>query len=784
MLAACSVASFADTTGVLSEDGRVLTVNVSGQEAFNPELISATVAELVKTGDGSLTVSADMSGWNGNITIAEGTYMATMPSALGDVTSGNGGVVEVKDGATLELAGDGARFTMPKKSFVIGGKGVSGRGAVVYSGSGVFDKASLGNDITLRSDALVAVESSIHVYWNNSPTYIRMNGHVLTLRPYASRNFILAYANTPDPQGGEIVIDGNTLCLMNPSAAIAGDGTVTVANSALVELSTLSGTFDWRLNVNEGGKFRSKAQIAPGEVRTNMNVVGGSVSLPEGFTPFSIGFTSGQNFGGTVSFRGKISGGGFSVTKDSRITDAQFHLFNPGNDFIDGIAADSGVDVYLWANGALPAEGGALSLNGGRLFLNAPYFTLSGANFTGGSSVFGGTGRWSKDVIKTGEGTLRYNSAVDGVKLDVKKGGVSFNAADRSKIAGLYEGSYAYKKGTRPDYTDFFKSRNFPTNSIVAGTLCSYDSNYALWKFPDVDGGNTRAVIAYKGYLWNNSPEPVTWAFAGSEAATTYLEIGGKSVYEQVYQDSEKIKHIGHGTATLQPGSNTFLYVVYAGGLTGEPNHWFSDGTPAADGNWKNDFGLAVNKSGIDSLLVDDYEPLMDPGDGSVYTFALPGQSDIVRPGVETPPSDVNGVLPNFDEMSFAVGTGVDFGGAPSYCIDVLEGLPSIDGLDQLIVSSEWKLDVACFGGDARLVTEGALKLEDGLKLTISSSHRFGAVSEERRYPIAGATGGVQLGDIEIVSDSDSRKFELAVSDDGKLLYLVRKPNGFVLTFH
>ena len=785
LLAACSVASFADTTGVLSEDGRVLTVNVSGQEAFNPGLISETVAELVKTGDGSLTVSADMSGWKGNITIAAGTYIATMPSALGDVTSGNGGIVEVVDGATLELIGDGNLFTMPKKAFVIGGTGVSGRGAVVYNGVGKFEKASLGNDITLQSDTLVTVESNIHVYWNNSPTYIRMNGHVLTLRPYASRNFILAYANTPDPQGGEIVIDGNTLCLMNPSAAIAGDGSVTVANSALVELSTLSGTFDWRLNVNEGGKFRSKAQITPGEVRTNMNVVGGSVSLPEGFTPFSIGFTSGQNFGGTVSFRGKISGGGFSVTKDSRITDAQFHLFNPGNDFTDGIAAASGVDVYLWANGALPAEGGALSLNGGRLFLNAPYFTLPGANFTGAGSVFGGTGRWSKDVIKTGEGTLRYNSAVDGVKLDVREGDVSFNAADRSKIAGLYEGSYAYKKGTRPDYTDFFKSKNFPTNSIVAGTLCSYDSNYALWKFPDIDGNNTRAVIAYKGYLWNNSPEPVTWAFAGSEAATTYLEIGGETVYEQEYQDDERIKHIGHGTATLQPGSNTFLYVVYAGGLTGGPNHWFSDGSLASgNGGWKTNFGLAVNKSGRDSLLVGDYEPLMDPGDGSVYTFALPGQSDIVRPGVETPPSDVNGVLPNFDEMSFAVGTGVDFGGVPFYCIDVLEGLPSIDGLDQLIVSSEWKLDVACFGGDARLVTDGALKLEDGLKLTISSSHRFGAVSDECRYPMAEAMGGIQLGDIEIVSDSDSRKFELAVSDDGKLLYLVRKPNGFVLTFH
>ena len=429
----------------------------------------------------------------------------------------------------------------------------------------------------------------------------------------------------------------------------------------------------------------------------------------------------------------------------------------------------------------MPAEGGAISLNGGRLFLNAPHFALPGANFTGGSSVFGGTGRWSKDVIKTGEGTLRYNSAVDGVKLDVKEGGVSFNAADRSKIAGLYEGSYAYKKGTRPDYTDFFKSRNFPTNSIVAGTLCSYDSNYALWKFPDVDGGNTRAVIAYKGYLWNNSPEPVTWAFAGSEAATTYLEIGGKSVYEQVYRDDENIKHIGHGTATLQPGSNTFLYVVYAGGLTGGPNHWFSDGTPAADGNWKNDFGLAVNKSGIDSLLVDDYEPLMDPGDGSVYTYALPGQSDIVRPGVETPPSDLNGTLPTFDAMTFAAGTTVDFGGASSYRVETLEGAPAVDGVDKFSITSQWVMDVEDFAGGVKLTVPGSLELSGGLALTVKNARRFRSVAADGKLLIAEAPDGIALGETEMVSDMAGREFRLELSEDGKALYLAVKEKGLYL---
>ena len=56
LLAACSVASFAEVAGVLSDDGHVLTVNVSGQETLDASLVSATVTNLVKTGEGSLTV--------------------------------------------------------------------------------------------------------------------------------------------------------------------------------------------------------------------------------------------------------------------------------------------------------------------------------------------------------------------------------------------------------------------------------------------------------------------------------------------------------------------------------------------------------------------------------------------------------------------------------------------------------------------------------------------------------------------------------------------------------
>ena len=219
---------------------------------------------------------------------------------------------------------------------------------------------------------------------------------------------------------------------------------------------------------------------------------------------------------------------------------------------------------------------------------------------------------------------MAYNSSVDGAALSLKGGTVRFNAANRSKIAGLYEGSYAYKKGTSPDYVNFFKGTVFPTNSIASCTACSYDSNYRLWSIPDVAGGDTRYVIVYKGYVWNNSDQDVTWAFAGSEAAESKLAINGTTVYDQTYNTGGK-KWIGHGTATLKPGANAFFYGVYAGGLTGAPNSWFTDGTPAAQGNWKANFGLSVNKSGEDTLLLADYEPLVDPGDGSLYTYALPG---------------------------------------------------------------------------------------------------------------------------------------------------------------
>lgn len=776
-LAAFSLSTFASVTGVLSGDGSVLTVEVQSEETFDPALVTSAVTNLFKTGPGTLVVSSDLSTWRGDITVRGGVYRATLPAAFGDVTSGQGGKVEVLDGATLELIGDGSRFTMPKKSFVIGGTGVGGRGAVVYGGSGAFDKASLGNDITLRSDALVAVEGNFHVYWNNSPTSIRMNGKVLTLKPYTSRNFILAYPSTPDPQGGRIVIDGKTLGLMNPDAALTGNGTISLNNSATMELSSLYGRLEWTVDVASGSALRTKAKIPGGEVTTNINVFGGAVALGGDATTLHFGYDS--NPGGSVSFRGKVSGGGFSLTRDSRVTDAQFHLFNPGNDFGNGVTAAAGIDVYLWASGALPAAGGAVSLNAGRLFLDSlTRYDLPGAVFSGECSVVGGLGSWRGDVVKSGSGDLHYRSSVDGSRLVVNAGRACFDTVNRAKIAGLYEGRYAYRKNTRPDYTDFFNGRSFPTNAIAPGTMCSYDSGYALWSIPDVAGGDTRAAIAYKGYIWNNSSEPVNWGFAGSEGYSVHLEIGGETVYEQQYNISGT-KYIGHEIATLQPGPNTFLYVVYVGGLTGGPNSWFSDSTMAANGNWRANFGLSVNRNG-DTLDVRDYEPLIDPGDGSLFTYALPEAVAVTRPGVETPPDDRNGSLPNFAGMKFASGTGVDLGGIARYRLGTLEGLPAVTGLDELEVETEWKLDVGTFGGGAALTTGGALTLADGMRLSLARASGFRSVAPSGVYAIASAQEGVNLGAVSVVSDS-GREFALNVSDDGKTLYLAAKPRGLVL---
>ena len=145
------LAMFGSTTGVLSGDGKVLTVEVSGSDAFDPSLLSAnlsTVTDFVKTGDGALTVSSDISAYKGRISVSNGTYVAEIPAALGDSSSGTAEAFEVSDGATLKLhATEATPFTVTKKTFIIGGTGVDNTGCVVHSGLSQFSKGGVfGNE--------------------------------------------------------------------------------------------------------------------------------------------------------------------------------------------------------------------------------------------------------------------------------------------------------------------------------------------------------------------------------------------------------------------------------------------------------------------------------------------------------------------------------------------------------------------------------------------------------------------------------------------------------------
>ncbi len=769
------------TSGELNDDQTVLVVKVdSGTATFDPAKLGATVTDLVKTGSGTLTVSSDLAAYQGRITIAEGVYQATLPTAVGDVTSGKGGAVEVAEEATLEFVGNGERFTMPKKAFVISGTGVDGRGAVVYSGSGAFDKASLGNDITLNADTLVAVEDDFHVYWNNSPTDIHLNGHVLTLKPYAGRNFILAYLNSSDSQGGKIVLDDGLMSLMNPEMALTDDGVIEVGDTGTLEMSSVYGDLGWALKIADGGKLQAKSNLTADQVATTINAWSGPLTLGGESTSLKFAYNQAVN---AVNFKGKVSGGGLTLTRDSRVTNAQLHLHHPENDFEGGVTAAAGIDVYLWNPTAMPAYGGALSLTAGSLYLKAATaYELPAANFSEACAVQGGIGAWQGTVTKSGAGELDYNSAVDGQTLAVAGGTVRFHADNRAKIAGLYEGQFAYRKNTRPDYTDYFSGKNFTTNSIAMGPMCAYDAEYPLWTLPNVADGDTRAVICYRGYLWNNSDAPVDWAFAGSAAHTSLLKINDVEVFKQQYNVSG-VKYIGHGTATLQPGANAFLYVVYAGGLTGNgPNSWFSDDSPAAQGKWKGNFGLAVNKAGYDTMLVDDYEALVDPGDGSLFTYALVSDVDVVRPGVVIPPADDNGSMPSFAAMEFAPLTGIDFGRVSQYRLFQLTGLPTVANCGSLTVESTWAVDAAELAEDGStcLTTAGKLQLGEELEFQVQSAGAFKSVADGGRYLIATAAAGIEMGAVTVTSDRASAKFELELSADGKSLYLVKREAGTV----
>ncbi len=232
----------------------------------------------------------------------------------------------------------------------------------------------------------------------------------------------------------------------------------------------------------------------------------------------------------------------------------------------------------------LVLDGGILDLGGG-ILTNASVTLSSGGGLLNGSVV---TATLLKDGIGTAELTTGITLAT--VPADKNRG-----------TPGLYEGRLA----NRLNRTDPNPRTSVQlTTRAVNGAYVSSGGTINSCRWPD----NTCYV--YTGYLWNRSATNVVWTFGENFDDNVYLLIDGHAIL-----DNDSASTPTYRNLLLTPGPHAFeVRCGQSGGNLGA--NWVRTDTTRV--------GFGVDVLGRAQNVADNYLPLTDPGDGSLFTLDLP----------------------------------------------------------------------------------------------------------------------------------------------------------------
>ena len=768
--------------GVLSENDTVLTVTVESGEADLgtgnlSKLTGNMVLRLVKDGAGTLVVptTVDLSAYTGALTVSNGVYRVLAASGAGSTAAG-AGAITVVDGGAFEIAPASTVMNLGAKKIFFEGDGPDGNGAL-RSAAGVNQDGThvFGTNLVMTGNAVISSLTQRQLSLGNNattPWFLDMGGHDLELRPYtgpnglSAQNIRLMGRTTVSDPGNIKVLQGVLIFRENPNTATLGGSSASklqIASSAAngagrLEFSKMKIFAPWTLEWNTDKLLTVVSTEL--DTTTNQNMWAGPVSLCQ---DMSVRFGDYQSFQ-RLSFHGKVSGDcGFIVGTANDSVDGELILLSGENDFSGGVRMTN-ANLRLMVPGALPKDGGDFAANGSTLFLEGvePY-ELPGASFEGDSSVSGGNGRWTGDVLKLGSGTLDLATAVGGPKLDVRSGHVKFSMGPDARLAGLVSGCRFY--GTYDDAVAAYESGEVVTNCVELKPYAAYDFNHAYWN-------TANALITYTGYLWSDAETDATWSFVTALGRKAKLVINGVTVIEHEYVTSDSTtskKTCGHANATIHPGANRFELRICTKNRSEGPSCLSEKENP----QWvKSKFGFVVDRQGRDSVDYRKYEEVADNGNSrNVSWFAYGAASTATHP--ET--GDVLDLVASFDQCVFAVGTDLDCAGLASYSVGSLVGFPSVLNCGAFGVNSLWTVRTSDLGRGA-LAADGVLDLSAAtLAVENDNGARVGAGTS---FTIATAAGGVSglptLG-------QGANDWSVSLSPDGQGVVLTRKAKSMVL---
>ena len=223
------------------------------------------------------------------------------------------------------------------------------------------------------------------------------------------------------------------------------------------------------------------------------------------------------------------------------------------------------------------------------------------------------------------------------------------------------------------------------------------------------------------------------------------------------------------GNIIVSPGPHHFDVRGYCTAL-------YQDNPKDSRLTWPNyHFAVGFDPLGRGSKNQADYRKLVDPGDGSLFTWDIP---DRVTEGVTTVPGTddvIGGLAPVFRKMRFAPGTGADF--RYNYSVEALEGFPAITGAtEHFTVSSNWTVRTSEVAAGNKLTTPGRLVFAPGATVSVD-----GAPPAAESYPqiFVIARSGIPDESLPEIADGASGKWAVRRSADGLDVELVRNAEGF-----
>ena len=325
----------------------------------------------------------------------------------------------------------------------------------------------------------------------------------------------------------------------------------------------------------------------------------------------------------------------------------------------------------------------------------------------------------------------------------------------------------------------FYAGLNYGTRTDISPWTQAYyetSGNYPVTNkvvldFNDLQDGtvapSTGMSTFYSGYIWNPSNTPVTWRFASYSSRRAglkffhYTELTGTPDARDyaVQQDKDNIKF---GNFTLQPGANKIEYRL---STSATMTRLFST-SPSDSPTWPNTLQVAYCTTSTTSTDPADFQPLADPGDGSVLRIATEGTDYWDELAA------ANGKSQTWGGLTAADGETVDVGQS-DVTIGNLDGVPSITSrfslapAETFTVTGTWTLDADLVAADGRLESVPALVFVSGSSLAVPG---YKTLADGQEYTIAHSAKGVT--GVPSVDAKTALFCELRISADGKSLLL------------